>query len=309
MARYVLARLFQGIVALFVASILVFGLGRLTGNPVWLMVGEEAGLEDIEKLTAYLGLDKPLPEQYWLFISHAVRGDFGNSIRYRSPVIDFILTCAPATLKLTGLSMLISILIAVPAGVLGAVKRNRWPDTVGKVFAMLGQSMPTFWLGIVLIELFAVQFGLLPAGGTGMGDFKYWILPAFTLGFHSTAGALRFTRSAMLEVLNTDYVRLARIKGLRERLVIWKHALRNALIPVVTFYAMLFARKLMGTVVVETVFGWPGLGRLAYQSVMYRDFPMMQGLILVFVGIFLVVNLMIDILYCYLDPRIRYVKE
>ena len=307
MARYVLARLFQGIVALFVASILVFGLGRLTGNPVWLMVGEEAGLEDIEKLTAYLGLDKPLPEQYWLFISHAVRGDFGNSIRYRSPVIDFILTCAPATLKLTGLSMLISILIAVPAGVLGAVKRNRWPDTVGKVFAMLGQSMPTFWLGIVLIELFAVQFGLLPAGGTG--DFKYWILPAFTLGFHSTAGALRFTRSAMLEVLNTDYVRLARIKGLRERLVIWKHALRNALIPVVTFYAMLFARKLMGTVVVETVFGWPGLGRLAYQSVMYRDFPMMQGLILVFVGIFLVVNLMIDILYCYLDPRIRYVKE
>ena len=307
MSRYVIVRLLEGVIALLVASIIVFALGRMTGNPVWLMGGEDASAEDIAILTKYLGLDRSLPEQYWIFISHVVRGDFGNSLRYRVPVIDFILTCAPATLKLTAMSMIISILISIPAGVLGAIKRERWPDTGGKIFAIIGQAMPPFWLGLILIQLFAVKLGWLPAGGTG--DFKYWILPAFTLGLHSTAGALRFTRSAMIDVLGTDYVRLARIKGLRERLVIWKHALRNALLPVVTFYSMIFARKLMGTVVVETIFGWPGLGRLAYQSVMYRDFPMMQGLILTFVGIFLVVNLITDLVYCYLDPRIRYVKE
>ena len=307
MARYVIIRLLQGIVVLLVALIVVFVLGRMTGNPVWVMLGENARPEDIALLTANLGLDKPLPQQFWIFISNAVRGDFGNSLHYRAPVINFIKECAPATVKLTVLSMLFSILISVPAGVFGALKRNQWPDASGKVFAILGQSVPPFWLGILLIQIFAVQLGWLPAGGSG--DFKYLILPAITLGFHSTAGALRFTRSAMLDALGTDYVKLARIKGLREGLVIWKHALRNALIPVITFYSMVFARKLMGTVVVETIFGWPGLGRLAYQAVMFRDFPMMQGLILTFVGIFVFVNLIVDIAYCYLDPRIRYVKE
>ncbi|MBE3142276.1 MAG: ABC transporter permease, partial [Thermoplasmata archaeon] len=217
MARYVLGRLFQGIATLFLASIIVFCLGRLLGNPVWLMVGEDAGPEEIAILTKNLGLDKPLTEQYVKYISNIAKGDLGESLRYRKPVIDFILICAPATLKLTGLSILFSLLIAVPAGMFGALKRDRWPDSIGKIFAILGQSVPTFWLGIVLIQIFAVQFGWLPAGGTG--DFKYWILPAFTLGYSSTAGALRFTRSSMLEVLGTDYVRLARIKGLRERLV------------------------------------------------------------------------------------------
>ncbi len=307
MPRYILGRLLQGIGVLFLVSIVVFVLARLTGNPAVLLAGGDADAEDIAILTAHLGLDKPLPEQYWIFISNAVQGNFGDSLRYNAPVMNFIAESAPATIGLTALSMVFSIIISVPAGVIGAVMRERWPDSIGKIIAILGQSMPAFWLGIVLIEVFAVRYHWLPAGG--MGDFKSWILPAFTLGYHSTAGALRFTRSAMIDVLDTDYVRLAKIKGLSGRVVIWKHALRNALIPVITFYSMIFARKLMGTVVVETVFSWPGLGRLAYQSVMYRDFPMMQGLILTFVAIFVVVNLLTDLAYCYLDPRIRYVKE
>ena len=180
MYRYVLVRLLQGIFALFLASIVVFGLSRLTGNPLDVMLDEFTGEQDRKIMAEYLGLDKPLPEQYWVFITHAARGDFGNSFRYRTPVTGFILTCAPATIQLVALAALISVLIALPAGVLGALKRGRWQDTIVKAFAILGQSLPTFWLGIVLIQLFAVQLGWLPAGGHG--GIQYWILPAISLG-------------------------------------------------------------------------------------------------------------------------------
>lgn len=306
MTRFILVRLLQGIFALFLASVIVFGLIRLTGDPASTMLSESASAEDVAMLRAHLGLDKPIVEQYWIFISHAVIGDFGNSLRYQAPVMGYILDCAPATLKLTGASILVSILIALPIGILGAAKRDKWQDTTGKLFAILGQSTPAFWLGIVLIELISVKFGLLPAGGNG--GFKYYILPAITLGWNGAAGIPRFTRSSMLDVLDTDFVRLARIKGASENSVLWKHALRNALIPVVTFSGMIFVHWLMGTVVVETVFAWPGLGQLAYQAVRSRDFPMLQGLMLIFVCVFIFANLIIDVLYCYLDPRVRYVK-
>jgi peptide/nickel transport system permease protein len=307
MRRYIINRLLEGIVALFIASVVVFGLARLTGDPLSMMLPETAGPEEHQAMARYLGLDKPLPVQYLVFISKAARGDFGRSIRYRRPVKEFILARAPATIELAFAAAVASFLMAVPFGVIAAIKRDKWQDFIAKSIAMLGQSMPTFWLGIMLIQLFAVVLGWLPAGG--YGGFRYWILPALTIAYHSTAGILRMTRSAMLDVLSTDYVRLARIKGVPERGVIWKHALRNTLIPVVTFSGLIYVHLLMGSVVTETIFAWPGIGRLAYEAVMYRDFPMIQGLIIVFVGLYIVFNLLIDISYAYLDPRVRYVKE
>jgi peptide/nickel transport system permease protein len=307
MSRYIVIRLLQGFVALIVATIVVFGLARLTGSPVEMMLPDTATQEESDAMAKHLGLDKPLPVQYWIFISNAARGDFGRSIRYRRPVIDFILQRMPATIQLSLVAAILSFIISVPCGVIAAVKRDKWPDLISKVIAISGQSMPAFWLGIMLIQVFAVLLGWLPAGG--YGGFRYWILPAFAIGFHSTAGLLRLTRSAMLDILSADYVRLARIKGVSERLVIWKHAFRNCLIPVVTFSGLVYVHLLVGSVVTETIFAWPGLGRLSYESVMYRDFPMIQALIILFVGLYIVFNLLIDISYVYLDPRVRYVKE
>ncbi len=307
MNRYVAVRLVQGVAALFVATLVIFFLARLTGSPLDIMLPDEASDEDYETMSAFLGLDKPLYVQYWLFVTNAIKGDLGNSVHYRRPVIDFIIDRAPATIKLAGAAALVSILLSLPFGVIAAVKRNKWQDIVAKGFAILGQSLPSFWLGIVLIQIFAVELGWLPAGG--YREIKYYILPAIALGYHATAGILRLTRSAMLDILSSDFVRLGRIKGVPERVVIWKHALRNALIPVVTFSGVIYVHFLMGSVVTETIFAWPGVGRLAYQAVMNRDFPLIQGLILLFVALFVVVNLLIDILYVYLDPRVRYVKE
>jgi len=307
MSRYVSIRLIQGIIALFVASIVVFCLARLTGNPLSMLLPETATQQEYDALAKQLGFDKPLPVQYLIFVSKAIRGDFGKSIRYRKPVTDSIVERAPATIKLALAAAVVSFVIALPLGVVAAVKRDKWQDFLAKAFAILGQSIPTFWLGIMLIQLFAVLSGWFPAGG--YGGFRYWILPAITIGYNSTAGVLRLTRSAMLDVLGSDYVRLARIKGLPNRRVIWKHALRNALIPVVTFSGIIYVHLLMGSVVTETIFAWPGIGRLAYESVLYRDFPMIQALIILFVGLYIVFNLMIDLSYSYLDPRVRFVKE
>ena len=300
-------RLIQGIIALLIASIVVFCLARLTGNPLSMLLPDTATIEEHKELAKQMGLDKPLPVQYWVFISKAAQGDFGKSIRYRRPVISFIMERAPATIKLAFAAAVASFLIALPLGVIAATRRDKWEDYIAKAFAILGQSMPTFWLGIMMIQFFAVILGWFPAGG--YGGFRYWILPAITIGYHSTAGVLRLTRSAMLDVLGSDYVRLARIKGVPNKLVIWKHALRNAMIPVVTFSGIIYIHLLMGSVVTETIFAWPGIGRLAYEAVIYRDFPMIQGLIILFVGLYIIFNLIIDLSYSYLDPRVRYVKE
>jgi peptide/nickel transport system permease protein len=308
MGRYLSVRIVQGIVTLFVASIIIFGLARLAGNPLDVILPEDAKKEDYEAMARHLGLDKPLPVQYLIFITQIGRGDWGVSISLRRPVKECILSRFPATLQLASAAVLISFLIAIPAGVLASVKRGKWQDIIVKGFAILGQSVPTFWLGIILIQLIAVQLGLLPVGGYGGGKITYLILPAIAQGYHSTAGILRLTRSAMLDVLSSDFVRLARIKGVSENLVIWKHAFRNALIPVITFSGLIFARMLMGSVVTETVFAWPGVGRLAYMAVKGSDFPLIQGIVIMFVGIYIVFNLAVDVLYCYLDPRIIYKK-
>jgi peptide/nickel transport system permease protein len=309
MSKYVYARILEGFITLFFASILIFGSSRLTGDPLYIILPENATKQDHEAMAKHLGLDRPIYEQYWRFITHLVRGDWGKSIVYRRPVMEIILERFPATLKLGLAATVISFSIALVAGVIAAVKRERWQDIMAKGFAILGQSMPTFWLGILSIQVFAVWLGWFPAGGYGDGTTIYWILPAFCMGFHATAGVLRLTRSSMLDILNSDYVRLARIKGVSERLVVWKHALRNAFIPVVTFGGVVFAHMLMGSVITETIFSWPGIGRLAFQSIKTHDFPLMQGVLTIFIGLFVVLSLAIDILYCYLDPRVRYSKE
>jgi peptide/nickel transport system permease protein len=306
MTRYVMIRLLQGVVALLIATIIVFWLARLTGNPANLFLPSTASIEDYNKITQDLGLDKPLLVQYWAFISHAARGDFGQSYFTPRNVTEMIVERLPATLKLAALAILVSIIVAIPMGVIAAVKRNKWQDTLAKMFAMFGQSAPGFWLSIMLILIFGVKLRWLPAGG--YGGIQYYILPAVALSVFPMSGFLRIIRSAMLDTLGTDYVRLARIKGLPERTVIWKHSLRNALIPVVTFGGVFYTLMLTGSVIVETIFAWPGIGRLAYESVIHRDFPVMQGIVVVFVALFIISNLAIDILYAYLDPRVRYVK-
>jgi peptide/nickel transport system permease protein len=303
MTRYILNRVFQGIIALFLSSIVVFILLRLTGDPTALLLTPEATLSDISNLRTHLGLDQPLPVQYFIFLKDLVHLDFGRSLFYHRPVIDLIAARFPATLELALVANGISLLIAVPFGVIAATRRGRWQDTLAKVIAIMGQSWPVFWLGIVLIQIFSVWLGWFPS--SGYGGLKYLILPSIALGFGSVAAVLRLTRSAMLDVLSADYIRLARIKGLSERLVIWKHALRNSLIPVVTFAGMHFVRTLAGSVVVETIFAWPGVGRLAYEAVLKRDFPVEQGLLIIFTALFIFFNLAIDIFYLFLDPRVK----
>jgi len=306
MTRYVLIRLGQGVIALIVATILVFALSRLSGDPLDIMLPETAPDEQRQEMAEYLGLDKPIYVQYIVFISHAVRGAFGKSIFFYRPVTDLIVERLPATMMLGLTAMAISMLVAIPIGVYAAVKRDKWQDGITKIFAIMGQSAPAFWLGIMLILVFAVQLRWLPAGG--YGHFRNLILPALTVATFPIAGFMRLTRSAMLDTLSTDYVRLARIKGLSERQVIWKHGLRNALIPVITYSGVVFVHALTGSVIVETIYAWPGVGQLAYQALNWRDFPLIQGILVFCVGLFVVVNLIIDIVYVYLDPRVRLVK-
>lgn len=306
MARYVIIRVLQGIVTLFLSSILIFLLVRLSGDPTMTMIPPDASLEDIAILRKSMGLDRSLIEQYGLYMAKVFQGDFGDSIFWRRPVVDLVLERFPATLILAFTGNALALMLAMPIGVFAATKRGKWQDNLAKATAITGQSIPPFWLGIVLIQIFAVGLGWLKAGGYGAAEL---ILPAITLGFASVAAILRLTRSSMLDELGSDYVRLARIKGLSERKVVWKHGLRNSLIPVVTYFGLLLVWGLTGSVVVETIFNWPGVGRLAWEAVQNRDFPVEQGILLTFTALFILVNLVIDVLYCYLDPRIRYEKK
>ena len=304
MQRYLVKRIAQSLVTLVVLSVIVFCLTRFTGDPIVLMLPDDASAEDIAQLRAALGLDRSLPVQYWRFISRAVRGDFGRSIKGQMPVMDMIMDRLPNSVKLGIVSLLITLVIAVPLGVMAAVKKGTSIDTVANVMAVLGQSLPQFWVGIVLIQLFAVQLRLLPVAGTG--SLWHYILPGFTLGWFLVAGIMRLLRSSMLEVLDSEFVKLARIKGLSARAVIWKHALKNALIPVLTFGAIYLAILITGAILVETVFAWPGLGQLVYQGIVYRDFPVVQAVVMLTALIVVTVNLLVDIAYAYIDPRIRY---
>jgi peptide/nickel transport system permease protein len=304
MARYLVGRLLQTMLSMLVVVSIVFVLTRLSGNPIYLLLDVNATQHDQEILTRHLGLDKPLPVQYGIYVMNVAAGDFGSSIISRRPVVEHIWERLPATVELGFVAMFMSILIGVPLGMYSAVSRGGALDTGARVFAVLGQSMPTFWLGLMLILFFGVVLGVLPAGGRG--GLLHLVLPAFTLGYFTSAAILRLTRSAMLEVLGSEYIKFARLKGLHEQVVLWKHGLRNALLPVVTFAVLLFVQFLGGAVVTETVFAWPGLGRLILESITTRDYPVVQAGVLVLSALYLTGNLFVDLLYSYLNPRIRH---
>jgi len=305
MQRYIARRFLQSLLAIWVMSLIVFSLARVTGNPLDVMLPLEAGPEEYERVSKHWGLDQPLYVQYAIFLSKAVRGDFGNSWKWHGySAMGLVWERLPATLQLAGFALFISIAIALPIGVLAAVMKGSAWDSVAKIIALLGQSLPGFWLGIVLMWIFAVHLGWFPT--SGRGGLQYMILPAITLGWFQVAAVMRLVRSSMLEVLDSEFVKLTRIKGLPEWKVIWKHCLRNASIAPLTYFAIIAGVLMTGSVVTESVFSWPGTGLLVVDAVRARDFQVVQAVVIVFAGIFIFTNLLVDILYAYLDPRIRY---
>ena len=304
MQRFLIRRLIAGIVVIVLVSFLVFSLSRLAGDPRLLYTDGYTTADSYEEMGKQLGLDKPFVVQYALWMGGTVRGDFGVSLSARTSAINVIKERIPATLELSAGAIVFALITGVPLGVLSAVKRGTVWDYVGRTFALFGQAIPAFWLGIMLVLIFAVQFDLLPT--SRRGDWSHYVLPSITLGWVASAGFLRLVRSAMLEVLDSEYVKFARAKGVNLQKVIWKHALRNSLIPPLTFAGVLMGAFLTGAVVVETVFGWPGLGSLAVKAVLNNDFPVMTGVVMIFAAIYVVANFLVDILYAYIDPRIRY---
>jgi len=302
--RYVLRRVLQSVVLLFVLAIVIFALARVSGNPADLLLREDASAEDRAHMLRALGLDRPVSEQLVRFLAGAVRGDLGESIRYRKPATEVFFERLPNTLRLLPLAMLGALALAIPLGVLAAVYRGTVLDRLSSGVAVIGIATPQFWLGIILIYVFSIKLEWLPS--SRMGGPAHYVLPAITLGVFLVAGMMRLVRSSLLEVMDSEFVKLARIKGLSHRVVIWKHCLRNALIPVVTLFGVYFALLITGAIVTETVFAWPGVGRLTYEAVIFRDYPMLQAVILLKGSIVLGVNLGVDILYAYLDPRVRY---
>jgi ABC-type dipeptide/oligopeptide/nickel transport system permease component len=309
MTGFLTRRFIQSIIIVIGISIAVFALSRLSGDPVSLMVGFDTPKEDREILRREMGLDKPIFIQYLIFFKGAVQGDFGKSIRYEEPAMGLVVQRLPATARLIVFTMAGALILAVPIGILSALKRNSFFDLAGMAITFLGQSIPSFWLGIMLIMIVGVRFRLLPISGYGGGDLSYVILPAITLGSFAMASFARITRSSMLEVLDMDYIQTARAKGLRETAVVIRHALRNALIPIVTILGLHVALAIGGAVITEQIFAYPGVGWLAVQSIYNRDFPLIQAIVMVIsVGV-VATNFLIDILYTFIDPRIRYGRE
>jgi peptide/nickel transport system permease protein len=304
MTAYILGRIANMLLVVLGAVTIVFFLNYLTGDPVGQLLPIDATPADRAELRAKLGYDRPLYEQYYRYISRLVQGDFGESVRYRSPVMPLILQRVPATLQLTVASIAIALLIAIPAGIIAALKRNTILDSGAMFFAMLGQCVPNFWLGLMLIILFGVTWRILPP--SGIGTWKHLVMPAVTLGIYSSAILARVLRSSLLEVLNQDYIRTARAKGLQNWAVIGKHAVRNAAIPVITVLGVQVGVLMGGAIVTEYVFAYPGLGRLVLEAISARDFPIVQGSVLIMALIISVITLVVDISYALIDPRIRY---
>jgi peptide/nickel transport system permease protein len=303
MKRYIVQRLLQGVVLLFMVAAIVFFLGRLTGNPVDLMLPEGSTPEDRIALIKTLGLDGPLYQQFLIFIGNALNGDLGTSIRMREPTVDVFFSRLPNTLAIIPWAILFAVAVGIPLGVVAALNRGNIVDRAAGALAVLGIATPSFWLGVVLIFVFSVELGWLPSGR--MGGPEHYVLPVITLGSFLIAGFMRLVRSSMLDVMGSEFVKLARIKGLNEGVVVWKHCLRNALIPVLTLWGVFVGNLITGAIIVETVFAWPGVGRLTYEAVIYRDFPLLQAIIILKAMLILLINLTVDILYAYVDPRIR----
>ena len=304
MRRFVLRRLGYALISLFLLSVTIFLLVRVTGDPTVLLVEPGASRADMDALRAELGLDRSLAVQYVSFVRDVLRGDFGRSFYYRTPVLELYASRLPNSLLLALTAMAFSLILGIPTGILAAVRVGGWWDSAGKVFSLLGLSMPSFWTGLLMILFFSVYLGWLPSSGAG--TILHVLMPAFALGWYFAAAHMRLTRSSMLEVLGSEYVKLARLKGLPEALVIGKHAFKNALIPVLTLAGINLVLMINVAVVVETVFAWPGVGRLLYEGIAFRDFPVVQASVVLGGSMIVVVNVVVDILYAVIDPRIRY---
>jgi len=303
MIRLIAARLLQAAITVLLASVFVFVLARTSGSPADLVLAHDAPERERTAYIQRMGLDRPLIVQYYIFLSDALRGDFGKSIRTGAPATELVFERLPRTLALASVALLVVIMISFPLGIAAAVYRGGIWDRFGMGFALLGQSVPSFWFAVVLILIFGVWLRWLPS--SGVGTWKHYLMPSIVLGWGISAGIVRLLRSSMLEVLGSEFVKLARAKGLSEGMVIWKHALRNALIPVVTFIGFMYGVILASGVVVEVVFGWPGLGLLAYESTLWRDFPVLQLVVLLYTALIVGINFVVDITYGVIDPRIR----
>jgi len=292
------------LISLFLLSITIFVVIRTTGDPAVLLVGPGGTADDIARARQLWGLDRPWPEQYLSFISNMLRGDFGVSFQYRVPVRDLYVQRLPNSLELAAAGLLISLIIGIPLGIITAVRVDSWTDTLCKIIAMLGLAIPNFFIGLVMIIVFAVWLRWLPSAG--QGTWRHVIMPAIALGWYFAASMLRLTRSSMLEVLDSDYVKLARLKGLPETVVIVKHAFKNALVPVLTLAGVNSVVMVNVAVIIETIFAWPGIGRLLYEGISFRDFPVVQGIVVVAGAMIVLVNLLVDVLHAMVDPRVRY---
>ena len=305
MQRFILVRLFHSLIALVAVSMIVFGLGRLSGDPLDTLLDVDATVEDYARVRAYWGLDKPIHIQYLTYVGNFATGKFGESIRFPGQDAgDLLWQRLPATLELAAIALVVSAIIAVPLGVIVAVKKDTGIDVAGKIVALMGQSLPNFWIALMLMWVFAVQLEWLPT--SGRGTWKHILMPGIALGYFQVAALMRLTRSSMLEVLDTEYIKLARIKGLRENMVIWKHGLRNALIAPITYFGLILGGAMTGSVVIESIFTWPGVGLLAIDALRAKDFSVVQSVVIFFAAIYIGANLLVDIVYAYLDPRIRF---
>ena len=304
MQRFLVRRLIVTLVSLLVVSVIIFVMARVSGDPRTSLLAETASQEQWEAIGRKLGVDKSWPEQHGLFLKDVMQGDFGESISRREPVIDIIAERLPATLYLGLTAFMFSVIVGVPLGVLSAVKRGTIIDRFAKVLALVGQSAPPFWLGIMCIFFFAVKLDWVPP--SGRQGWNSVLLPALTLGWFFVAANMRMVRSAMLDVLDSEYVKLARAKGVAQRSIIWKHAFRNALIPPLTFAGVTLGSLVTGALVAEVVFAWPGLGQLAIQALRAADYPLMQGVVIIFSLMYMTAALLVDVAYAYIDPRIKY---
>ena len=302
--RLALIRLVQGTITAFLVFTAVFFIMRLSGDPTLLFLPPEASQEDIDRFRQEMGWDRPLVVQYVSYLGDVVQGDFGQSLSYSSPALEIVLDRLPATLELTAVAFALTVLIAIPAGLFAAVRPDTIASQVVMTLALVGQAMPGFWLGVMMILLFSVRLGWLPTGGRETP--LHLVMPAIVLGSWGAAKITRLTRAGMQEVLGDDYIRTARSKGLPERIVLIRHALRNAMLPVLSSLGLTVGAMLGGAIITETVFAWPGVGRLIVQSVLKRDFPVVQVATVLLAVIFILSNLVVDVLYTVVDPRIRY---
>ena len=303
MKQFIIRRIGYSLLSLLLLSLTIFLFIRLTGDPASLLTEPGASAADIAAIQKKFGLDQPVWYQYVCFMGSLLRGDLGESFYYQTPVLELYLSRLPNSLLLASVAMSFSLLLGIPTGILAAVRVGRFWDTAGKFFALLGLSLPSFLVGLLLILFFSVYLEWLPSSGSG--GFLNLLMPAFALGWYFAAAHMRLTRSSMLEVMGSEYIKLARLKGLPEFQVIAKHAFKNALIPVMTLAGINLINMINVAVVVETVFAWPGIGRLLYEGISFRDFPIVQGVVIIGGSMIVAVNLLVDIVYAFVDPRIR----